>query len=348
MSITHDNHMKIITLGYTGVGKSYYLGSLHELSNVFCPNGTNLKDKNFLEKGIIRDYKDRMVEEDSPLISTPRAREHYLVLKRGSKTVAEIAVIDMVGQGVHPGSKEIGQETLDKISDCNGLIMMVKAPENAKEAKREIDHFHQLLNFADAVIRKEKRIVVSLVLTQIDLLPAVQGFQQKIDEWEADLTEELESEGKSHGEIEEAINAQRGTIMSALTKRALSTKPIYQVIKEFKQWILSSDYLFPNRIFPVTSIGFGNAKSSDEVEEIHVAKAGELFPYGSTTSFLWLIYAGLRLADEVDETLGIPSRKSKLLLEDLKYLQRSGKGYFDNEDELWSIENIGDLYQISK
>lgn len=344
-----------MVLGFSGVGKTFYLGSLFKLRYDIGPRGIALQDEDFTSETHLDKAYDNMVGRESGLIpSTMGLIDSSMLLTRGMDKIFEIAITDVEGQALDPKkSSETSQKLISEIDDYDGLILIVKAPKNLQEAEKSKAELGQMLSFAREALKGNERIPMTLVLNQVDLLPELQGVRPRMEEEIGRLEEELERKYKNnYSVIEQQLRVKKGEIINKFMKPAMNTRAIFQVRDIFFKFIRATKFPVPNRVFPCTSFGFVNENSSLELAT-YLAETGQTYePYGGAASFLWTLYARLkslpkvRLIEIVSNDFGsLPDD----LLEDVRDLHMSGRAYFDPEEDgasrnnIWSLRNISSL-----
>lgn len=196
--------------------------------------------------------------------------------------------------------------------------------------------------FASEVLNKNKSIPITLVLTKVDRLGAIDD----------QLTEELETfkrtldqkHQKNFKEIKRQKNTQKGAILNKYVKPLIQTYNIFDLYDNLFDFIKATGMDIPNKVFPVTNTNFefnstGNLQDDESIYD----------PYGSAASFLWTIYARLMSQPEAN-LIGLTEGTNLKqlqgdLLEDIRVLHTSGKAFFDPESQngIWALRNISNL-----
>lgn len=341
-----SQEIRIITLGYTTVGKSYYLASIFDLKKGTDPNRFNLQPEDYTKvnnieqiKAIISDGKEGNVDTTVELTHTP-----MFFQKSFDQRLFKIILTDVEGQAIEAGrNPEVAKNIIEYIRECDGIILMLKAPCNPKEANDCENQLVQLFNFSGELLRKKKgNVPLCLVFNQIDALPKVKGILEKA-EVRTDLFR-TDVSGRAHTMAQRKQNdRKRGEILSELLKKALDSSEIYNVIDLFQSWVKAAKFRFPSRIFFTTSIGFDNTKENPIDPNTLIAKEF-IQPFGTVASFLWAIYAILKTDTDMTHRLGLEENIVSQLLDDIRNLHTKGDAYFNNDDEFWAIRNLSNLY----
>ena len=341
--------MKMMTLGFSTVGKTYFLGSLFKLSYETGLQGFSLQHQNFQELGVFEDVYSTMTERKiGAVFSTAGLKTARMSLKRGIKSILDIDITDIEGQALQPQKNiDIAESIVENISDVDGLILLVKAPSDLAQIDDAKMQLMQMLNFASRVLEENKGIPISIVLSRIDELPELQGVKAQIDEVDRELKKSLKDKFQGDRKaISQTLRLKRGEAINPFIKEAIDRSEFNDVLEQFFIWMETSNYQIPNKIFPCTSLGFDNAKINDADSDTLIATLGRIAPYGTAAAFLWTVYARLKTQGGGANIRGIFGGDSlaESLLEDIRELYTSGKAYFDNDTPLWSLRNISNLY----
>ncbi|MFN6529744.1 GTPase domain-containing protein [Nostoc sp. ChiSLP03a] len=346
--------MKFMVLGFSGVGKTFYLGSLFKLRYDIGPRGIALQDKNFTEKSWIGNTHEIMTGiEVGSISSTMGLIDSSMVLTKGMDQIVDIEITDVEGQALNQKSgSQTAQKLISTIEDYDGLILIVKAPRNLQEAERSKEHLGQMLNFAREALKGNERIPMALVLNQIDLLPELHRIKPRLEEELEKLEAELDNKyGGNYSLIEQQLRIRKGEVVNKFVKPAVNTRAVFQVYHTFFRFIKATKLIVPNKVFPCTSLGFVNTGDTLDFAT-YLAESGQIYePYGSAASFLWVIYARLKTLPKVRLMEIMPNEAGSNLLvddllEDIRDLHTSGKAYFDPDQNnptksgIWSLRNI--------
>jgi len=254
--------MKIIALGYSGIGKTYFLGSLFKLSFEPCQKGFSLQHKNFKELGNIEDIFTVISKKKTGMIaSTQGIKPSSMQLTQGIVTVLEdVELVDIEGQALVPGERtEIAEKVEQSIKGCDRLILILQTPKNDSETDTSKIQLAQMLRFSEEVLRQNQGIPVALILNKIDSLPEAKGIGENVSKEEEKMEKELKQSQKLPVyEVDRIIESKRGVIVNKLVKPAVETKWNYRLIRQFFVWVKASKIQIPNRVFPCTTLGFGN------------------------------------------------------------------------------------------
>ena len=181
--------MRVMTLGYSTVGKTYFLGSLFKLSSETGQRGFSLQHKDFYKLGNFQDIYDTITTEKVGAIGTTMGlKTAHMELRKGLSQVFDIEITDVEGQAIQPGRNEgTAEEIIEKIDEYDGLILILEAPgrpaEKAKDKssqeKAQVaeskEQLNQMLRFAGEVLAKNEGIPIALVLNKIDELPELKA-----------------------------------------------------------------------------------------------------------------------------------------------------------------------------
>jgi hypothetical protein len=338
--------MKIMVLGFTTVGKTYFLASLHKLFFEVGGNGFQLHNANFIEKGRIEDMYTTLegADPNKSVPGTVKAQLAEMILRQGSTPITQVDVWDTEGESIEAGRKpEEAKKVLEWIEECDGFIFILETPFDRLTTQKCLKQLAQMQLFVSKALQNNPDIPICLVFNKLDMLPQAQGIRAKYEKEEDQAEKELISKGYSPYQLNLQLKTKRGELISEFVRPLIMQNiKLFEVIASFCDWIKASGgEETPNKIFLCTSLGFDNAQKN---QDTYVAKVGEIMPYGTAAAFLWVLYArnktqqgGLR------EHLSDSSFADKLL-EDITELHTSGKAYFDKDYKLWNLRNIGNLY----
>jgi hypothetical protein len=132
---------KIMLLGYSGVGKTLYLGSLHKLGYDTGKNGFALINKEFYKSGKIGEIHDGVIASELGEISTTKGIiKANMVLKKGLEEIIDVEIFDIEGQAIEPGLNiENAKKIISTLKKCDAAVLVVKAPKNQKESRTNLD-----------------------------------------------------------------------------------------------------------------------------------------------------------------------------------------------------------------
>lgn len=350
-----NKYLKLITLGYTETGKTYYLGSLYKLSFETGSKGFSLQNKAFHQTGMFQDIWGTITAEKGGAIPTTMGLRHAeMILKKGVDNVLNVLITDVEGQAIEPGrSVETAEQIINVIGQYDGLLLFLKAPKDRTECQKCKQQLASMMNFASILLSKNgRKIPVVLLLNQIDTLPIADGIRTNVDNEVNELRSKFQKEyGTNRKAINKAIKAQMGELMSRQVRKAIDTDEIDDLIEQFYKWIQTSKTPIPNRIFPCTSLGFDNTKQNPEDTKTLIAKFETLEPYGTIASFLWVMYGRLQLGLDGDFLTmlkntwrGTKESLASELIEDIRDLHNRGEAYFDNDNAIWNLRSLSELY----
>jgi GTPase SAR1 family protein len=347
----NDEKLRIMTLGYSGVGKTYFLGSLFKLAFDVTPNGFTVRPKDFTDKNNIETIYQVINDDAEGSIGTTVKTQHAnMVLKRGIDTLFNLQITDIEGQALQPGqSIETAREIQGMISNYDGLILIIKAPRDAKECMKYKNQLAQMLDFAGILLSKNTNVPIALVINQIDALPHLIGVKDKIEEELKQLKTELQQKHSKRRQVRQELKARRGEIVNKFVDKAIETDEIDEIVEIFYNWIRNTNAKIANRIFPSTSIGFDNATESSTDVTTFIAKE-DLEPYGTLAAFLWVLYARISMGKD-DETFASKFLRkldgkelSEKLIEDIRHIHTSGNAYYSKETPEFIIRNLNNIF----
>lgn len=351
-----QKRMRIMTLGFSNAGKTFYLGALGKLSHNPGAKGFSLQAKEFiLSNEIAKLYRIVAGDKEGAIPTTVDLRPHLMVLKQGMNPLLEIEITDIEGQALEPGRNiEIAEKILQQIGDHDGLILILETPKTPSDSENCKFQIAQMLNFAGQLLNINKPIPLTLVLTKIDELPGVEEVVPKLNEEIETFESNLRKKYKNFAEIKRQIQNQKGSVCNKFVKELISTMEIFEVYDTFFNFLRPTNMDIPNKVFPCTSLGFnafhqaqGNGVTLEEYKQQHIYQ-----PYGSAASFLWTIYASIlsqpkENLEKLIEGKRLDSLKDDLL-EEIRELHTSGQAYFDPEAEdpssnIFALRNIANL-----
>ena len=289
--------MRIMTLGYSNVGKTYFLGSLFKLSFETGQKGFSLQNQRFHDLGRLQDVYDTVTEQKGGAISTTMGLQTaHMDLRKGVTPVITLELTDIEGQALEPSrSTNSAEEIIDKIVQYDGLILLLEAPGDKVKVNLAKMQLAQMLLFAGKVLENNRGIPVTLVLNKIDALPKAKGVRDNIEQVDADLRTKLKKQFPNDRKaVAQALRTQRGERIGSIVKPIIDTVEIDEILEQFFTWVTNTGGMqIPNRVFPCTSLGFDNSKANESDSSTFVADLASIEPYGSAAAFLWTIYARL-------------------------------------------------------
>jgi hypothetical protein len=349
-SITGQKEMRIIVLGYSNIGKTYYLGSLFRLRIDLGPNCFSIRHKDIISTGKLQDVYDVLSHQKRGSIGTTvTTQDIRLVFQQGVDDLFNLVLTDIVGQSIEPGRNvELGRELLQKIPDYDGILLFLKAPEGEAELEKCKNELAQLMDLSGILLQKKENIPVGLVITQLDKLTRLQGIKEVIDEEVDSAKADIMAEGiNDYLLINDKVKALKGEITNKYVRKAMMSQELIEIISIFQRRIEHSKNKIAYRIFPATSFGFDNATTNPNDNQSQIS-ASFPSPYGTTASFLWMIYAIMKLKEKDEQFVSRILKGKKTLankvLEDISDLYIGGKAFYDNNSSIWNLRNIGDLF----
>jgi len=345
--------MKLMTLGYSNVGKTYFLGSLFKLSYDVGSKGFSIQSKKFNETTDVSSVFGIVsgVDQTGSVSTTVDIRSSSMVLKRGANDLFDIEVTDIEGQALEPGrSLEVSEKIIEKITDYDGLILILEAPQNDAECDLSKQQLSQMLNFAGKALGRNEKIPITLVINKIDRLQKSRDIKKLADEEVAILKVELMKKYPGNPrKVAQEMRFREGSAINRHVKTAINTFEIVDICENFFNFVRNTSLSVPCKVFLSTSFGFGSG-STDNINSF-LGENGLYKPYGGGACFLWTIYARLKSQsvaafdeDSVGTSLDTLTRD---LLEDITELHSRGKAYYDpednNGDNIFSLRNVASL-----
>jgi len=343
--------MEIMLIGYTESGKTYFLGSLFKLAHEVGSQGFSIEHQKFQEIGdpekiysVVAGHKQGVISStmmDAESMKRSEWKPAPLVLAKNKISQLPVGVADIEGQAIRAGGNvEIAGQLIEMIPDYDGFIIVVDAPSNREKLEQSSRQLSQALNFVLEISNKnkKKKAVVSLLLNKIDLLKEASGLRAKIEEKRKEFRDNLIQKGVKIRDIPRMERSQLGQFINPLIKPVIETVDNYQLVELFFT-LMGKETSNPSMVFPCSNLGFDNEKT-------HVNSVKQLEPYGTSAAFLWTIYAVLKSQEQKSGVLGLlkPDKIADELLKDITEIYTSGRAYFDDDDNLWSLRNIGRLY----
>ncbi|PSB11227.1 hypothetical protein C7B76_23475 [filamentous cyanobacterium CCP2] len=346
--------MKLMTLGYSNVGKTYLLGSLFKLSYDIGSNGFSLQSKVFNETTNIQTVFGIVSGGDRSAAVVPTTvdiRSSSMVLKKGLNTLFDIEVTDIEGQALEPGRNvEVAEKILDKIIEYDGLLLVLEAPQTNTESEIAKQHLGQMLNFAGQALSRNEKIPITLIINKVDRLNKTKDVRRRTDEEIAEIKAELVRKYPGNlGRVTKEMRFREGAIVNRYIRDAVNSFEIFDICETFFNFIRNTSLPIPCKVFLSTSFGFG-CPGTDKIDN-YLGENGLYKPYGSGAAFLWTIYARLKsqsIGAFDSDVVGIPLESlTSELLEDITELHSKGRSYFDPEnndpDNIWALRNVSNL-----
>jgi hypothetical protein len=348
--------LRLMTLGFSNAGKTFYLGALGKLSHNPGAKGFSLQAEKFiLSNEIAKLYQVVAGDKEGAIPTTVDLRPHLMVLKQGMNPLLEIEITDIEGQALEPGRNTvIAQKILQQIGDHDGLILILEAPKTPSDSEKCKFQVAQMLNFAGELLKVNKPIPLTLVLTKIDQLPGAEEVITRLNEETKIFEDNLKKRYKNFAEIKRQIQNEKGSVYNKFVKEIVSTMEIFEVYDTFFSFLRPTEMEIPNKVFPCSSMGFNVLNQTQKSDiDMETYRSQYIYqPYGSAASFLWTIYASfLSQPKENLEKLingkNLDSLKDDLL-EEIRELHTSGQAYFDPEAEdpsvnIFALRNIANL-----
>jgi GTPase SAR1 family protein len=348
------NPMKIMTLGYSEVGKTYFLGSLFKLSFDIGSNGFSIQSKVFNKVSDIETVFGIVsgTNKTGNVSTTVGICSSSMVLKKGLNSLFDIEVTDIEGQALEPGRNEdISKQIIDQIVDYDGLILVLEAPRNEIECENAKRQLGQMLNFSGQALSRNEKIPITLVINKFDRLPKARDIARQSDDEIAQIKADLVKKYPGNfAKVAREMKFREGTVVNRYAKDAISFE-IFEVCETFFTFIRTTSLAVPCKVFLTTSFGFGCVGTEDVNINSFINESKLYKPYGSGAAFLWTIYARLKsqsIATFNPESVGMSLEDlTRGLQEDVNELHSRGKAYYDTENNdtgnIWSMRNIASL-----
>ena len=336
-----SNGLKIITLGYSNSGKTYYVGSLNKLQYEVGPNAFKIVGKDIVTVSRIEEiYRILTNEIEGAYIpSTNKMDQIPLTFQQGRDNLFDVEITDIVGQGTQAGrNDDQARALIDKIKSYDAIIIFVKSPNNSDEAYSARAELTRLVNLANILLAKKRGVPVAVVMTQIDKLSSLHKIKNEIEKEVKQYEDEFRNNPDKYFEIENKLKFIRGEIVNPIVAEAMKATDITGLVRHFEQ-IIKGKNPVPYRIFPATSLGFDNSVFNPFGTESAVTK--QLYPYGTIASFFWLIYACSKL--NPNRRLD-PDFNPDDLLGDVTDLFTSGQAFHDPNSSMFNLRNLSDLH----
>jgi len=289
VSLIIKDPLKIVIIGYTNVGKTWYFGSIVSANYKTGPEGFTLVSKNPLAKSKVEETSEVLYSNNQQqkveVFSTTGIDPSKMTLKKGGHPIVDISILDTEGQAIEKDrNPETGKKILNQIKNCDGLILALKVPINNDEFYYTKKQLLQLINLTGDLL-KIKTVPVCCVFNQIDRLNV--PTDKSIEERNTFLLNEL----------------KQNSFLSVL-------------VREFNLFSVTARKAFPNKLFLSTSIGFDN---TSELKQ----------PFGGRAAFFWLIAEIFKSKSNKGlQKLYKNSKFSKLsqqLYKDINYLNKVGE-----------------------
>jgi predicted DNA binding CopG/RHH family protein len=357
----NEPRMRIMTIGYSTAGKTFYLASLGKLA-IPGAKGFSLQPQDFIKRNEMETLYQIVAKNiEGAIHTTVELKPHLRVLKEGIKPLLKIEITDIEGQALELGRNiDIAEKIINEIGEYDALILLIEAPKTLSECEKRQKELAQLFNFAGEVINKNKLIPITLVLTKIDELEGAKEINLQLQQDLNSFESNLRIQHKAFEQLKREKQSKRGYIVNKYVKQFIDTVSteegcaIQQINDTFFNFLRPNDMNIPNKIFPCSSLGFNyfNKKAPNNLDLNSYEKDQIYEPYGSLASFLWTIYAALlnqsqEKLDELINSKSIDSLKNDLL-EEIRIFHTSGQAYFDPENNdpqssIWHIRNISHL-----
>lgn len=195
--------MKVIVIGYTSSGKTYFLSTLQRASERMASNFI-LQREHFLKEDRLY-LNDQIIAGKRDGLHIPSDRDisiDKMNLLRGNNVVEHIEIVDIEGQALEPSNESSGVsgKIIEEITQCDAVFFVIKTPLNNYEVEQRISQLSQMLNFVRERIRNGKSdISFVLLLSRIDEHQELNGITNGIK----NLKTKLERQAVKNGINEE-------------------------------------------------------------------------------------------------------------------------------------------------
>lgn len=331
--------LKFISLGYSSSGKSYHLGSLYSLRNNPGPHRFSIRGEDIVNMNRIEDiYRTLTNKKAGVVMSTTKMDTARIVFQKRRTDLFNIHLTDIFGQSTEVGrNADETQKLVDRLPENHGVIIFIKVPTNFDEYYEALDQLNRLLDLASIILNKNQFIPVALVLTQIDKLSSLSSIS---DEIENEVLKYRDIYANDADMFEQKIKFALKDVINLKVADEVESIFIKKLVQHFYDQFAGS--YTARRAFPSTSLGFNNSRinPNDEKQATEVAIENQLYPYGTTASLLWMIWAVSELYPKY--SLSENFNKDELF-EELRNLYLTGQA-FEGFSRVWSINNLKDLY----
>lgn len=333
---SHPLSVNLMMLGYTGVGKTFFLGSLAKLSRIMGEGGITLKTQAYVDRGPLDVlYGSMGITEGSidKTAATIGIKKAEMKLKRGMNVICPVNFYDVEGEAVEPGRNvEIGEHIRKAVQKQHGLFLAIKCPTKDEGSAKATAELAQMLEFASESLCGDHNKPVALLLTQMDRCEELASIEEDV---------------LNMNSLKESAQ-----IVNAAIETALSQRHVAEIIEQFRRNICLSGQNIPNRVVPCASLGIGNVMKSEVGGENYLSKLDFFIPYGTIAAFLWAVYVKFSLDKDFQsksfmELHGSGQEILKGVLDDLTELHKNGEA-FHGSSELWKMNAISELYMFKR
>lgn len=333
------NNFKLLTLGYSESGKTYYLGSLHQMRSGRGPHLFSIRSEDNAVQTKIEEIYEVLIKTKSGIIgTTPKIESGKIVFKKKQTPLINIEITDIYGQASKSGKDVAAARLLIKtIPSQDGVAIFIQTPKNDKEYNSAIEQLNRHLDLTENLINGKRKIPIALILTQLDKLESLNGLNEEVER----QVNEFKAQYSYESEIpKQGVIFTKTDTINSFVKEVVDSEYVNDIVEHFYSHLKGYDNV-ARRVFPSSSLGFDNAIRNPAGGVTEVAKDGKLSPYGNILSFLWTIYAFNKL--NPGRIVENDSFKSSDLLEEMHYLFATGQAYDDKSSPIWNSRNIADL-----
>jgi GTPase SAR1 family protein len=353
-----NRSIKILIIGYSDAGKTYFLGSLNSLSFKRVSAQYSIMDRDFIDDLFIEETYEIISGLKEGVVYTSSAhRDIDIIFKQGANNLFDIKITDVEGQGVEPKKKPAsGSVIAKKIPDYDGVIVLSRVPVDANDFQKKQAELNHLITILNSLLTKETPVPIALGFTQIDAHPLLHGLagadgiKKEVEQYR----KELEKKGQLH-DLDSKLKDHQIERVNYYISDMLQQSRIHLLVEHFRDGIaqsLESDNKKLFKPFPCSVFGFDNCidnpkdiiKPSELRRPTKIAKRG-LEPYGTRAAFLWLVYkiVQLRRGDGTLFSRFLPDTFEEAIVGTISDLFNNGEAYHDansHQEDIWSKFNF--------
>lgn len=353
-----NKSIKILIIGYSDAGKTYFLGSLNSLSFKRVSAQFSIMDRDFIDDLFIEETYEIISGLKEGVVYTSSAhRDIDIIFKQGANNLFDIKITDVEGQGVEPKKKPAsGGVIAKKIPDYDGVIVLSRVPFDDNDFQKKQVELNHLITFLNSLLTKETPVPIALGFTQIDAHPKLYGLAEAngVKKDVEEYRKELENNGQLHN-LDINLRDKEIEKVNYYISAMLQHSRIHSLVELFRGGIAQSLEIDNKKLFkpfPCSVFGFDNCidnpkdiiKPSDSRRPTKIAKRG-LEPYGTRAAFLWLVYkiVQLRRGDGTLFSRFLPDTFEETIVDTITNLFNNGEAYHDansHREDIWSSLNF--------
>jgi hypothetical protein len=361
--------MKILLIGFSESGKTYFLGSLPSLKkNTGESESLYVRDKTPNITNGIHDYYDTINgTKEGAIPTTTGHRNIDLVFQHGVVERFNITITDIEGQSVE--SKKEGEESkIEKgeqlykrieAGEFHGVFILMKSPETeindgGPDTKFKLyeTQLSRMVDFIIPLIRYNLRMPIALLFTQIDELYEMTGIIDEVKrlaniEFAKKNTSDLSEKHK----IEKLDEIKSEVLNDKISELVKPKTPINLLTESFisqtgRPSVIEN--LTVSKPFLCSVLGFDNSKDNpaDKADEKTKIAKQTISPYGVKAAFLWMIFKIVQL-NKNNRTLFKPYWPDEFnettIKDEIHVLYTNGECFSDRKSELgeiWGDKNL--------